>query len=85
MRPMKTQAEKSYDQIDSQKWKRIISAAAVYGIEINAHTGQGSAFGVMLRWSWAPASRRLAICILESTMLSDEAALKFIDGIIVEA
>ena len=68
-------ATKSYSGITPEKWKRITSAAELYGIRIDAHTGQGESYGITLSWSWEPARKRLTVSIVESTLMPDADAL----------
>ncbi len=79
------QAEKVYKDVTKERWERIRQAAAGYGIRIEENTGEGEAFMVRLRWCFGPASKSLAIAILDAGMLQPAEALNFVDGIIQSA
>ena len=78
-------AEKVYQNVTKERWLRIRRAAAQYGITIEENTGEGEAFMVRLRWCFGPASKSLAIAILDAGILQPHEALNFVDGIIQSA
>jgi hypothetical protein len=77
--------KKKYESISPEKWQKIKAASSRWGLKIEDYTGEGNAFGVTLRWSYAPASRILVILMIQSTIFSENEALEVLDQIILDA
>lgn len=76
---------KTYSNIDLQKWLAIIRAAANYGFQIDTRSGEITNMGVRLRWDWNESTSTLEIAILESTLISQDQALSYLDTIVETA
>jgi hypothetical protein len=76
---------KQYSDINADKWIRIKRAVSAYGLTINRDSGKGSAVGVTLSWAFYPTMNQLAVTIRESSLITEEAALEFVNRVIESA
>jgi hypothetical protein len=77
--------KKKYESISPEQWQKIKVAAGRWDLKIEDYTGEGNAFGVTLRWCYAPASQILVILVIQSTIFTENEALEFLDQIILDA
>ena len=76
-------AEKIYENLSISQWHQIKQAASNYGILIMSTAGSSEAMGASFSWEWSQTRRRLKITILNGGIWGEEAALSFVNEMIL--